>query len=94
MSDRPEDRELGYESFAALGHEQLAIRIIKLKKDEAGRSVLVELKRSGDPQSQASASDALKTLDEAKKLVNLSEFGTTEPSLKEQQDLSKFVNNA
>jgi hypothetical protein len=89
-SDRPEDREFGYESFAALGHEQLAIRIIKLKKDEAGRSVLVELKQSADPQNQTSASDALRTLDEAKKLVNLSEFGTATPSADEEAVLDKF----
>jgi hypothetical protein len=89
-SNRPEDREFGYESFAALGHEQLAIRIIKLKKDEAGRSVLVELKQSADPQNQASAANALKALDEAKKLVNLSEFGTATPSADQELELEKF----
>jgi hypothetical protein len=92
-SDRPEDREFGYESFAALGHEQLAIRIIKLKKDEAGRSVLVELKQSDDPQNRAGATDALKTLDEARKLVNMAEFGTPIPSaesLKKAPNLEKF----
>jgi hypothetical protein len=78
-SEKSEEREFGYASFAALGYEEIAIRIVQLKKDESGRSVLVELKKAGPPQIQANARDALKTLDEAKKLVNIAEFGKPEP---------------
>ena len=56
------------------------MRIIQFKKDESGRSVLVELQRVGSPQVQASAADVLRSLDEAQKLVNIAEFGTPEPS--------------
>ncbi|MCC4118712.1 chitosanase [Aromatoleum toluclasticum] len=79
-SDKPEEREFGYASFAALGYEDIAVRIVQLKKDESGRSVLVELQRVGSPQVQANAADALRSLDEAQKLVNIAEFGTPEPS--------------
>jgi hypothetical protein len=61
-----------------LGYEEIAIRIVALKKDESGRSILVELQRAGPPGIQANASDALKSLDEAKKLVNIAEFGKPE----------------
>jgi Glycosyl hydrolase family 46 len=79
-SDKPDEREFGYASFAALGYEDIAVRIVQLKKDESGRSVLVELQRVGSPQVQANAADALRSLDEAQKLVNIAEFGTSEPS--------------
>ena len=41
-SEKSEDREFGYASFAALGYEDIAIRIIQIKKDQSGRTVLVE----------------------------------------------------
>jgi len=77
-SDKPEEREFGYASFAALGYEEVAVRIIQIKKDQSGRTVLVELKKSGgNTQLQANATDALKSLDEAKSLVNKLEYGDT-----------------
>ena len=74
-SDKPAEREFGYDSFVALGYENIAIRIIQLKKDESGRSVLTELKKSAPPQTQSQATEALKTLDQARKLVHIFEFG-------------------
>lgn len=77
-SDKPEEREFGYASFAALGYEEVAVRIIQIKQDQSGRTVLVALKKSsGDRQLQAEATDALKSLDEAKSLVNKLEYGDT-----------------
>lgn len=77
-SDKAEDREFGYASFAALGYEDVAVRIIQIKKDQSGRPILIELQKSGgNPQLQSSASDALKSLDEAKSLVNKLEYGDT-----------------
>lgn len=78
-SDKPEEREFGYASFAALGYEEIAVRIVQLKKDQSGRSVLLELQKVGSPKVQANAADALRSLDEAQKLVNIAEFGKPEP---------------
>lgn len=74
-SGKAEERVFGYSSFAALGYEEIAIRIIQLNKDQSGRTVLVELKKSSAPQVQANASKALTSLDEAKSLVNKLEYG-------------------
>jgi hypothetical protein len=79
-SEKAEEREFAYTSFAALGYEDIAVRMIQLKKDQSGRSLLVELKKSGPEQVKANAGDALKTLDEAQKLVNIAEFGAAVPS--------------
>jgi hypothetical protein len=87
-SEKPEEREFGYASFAALGYEHIAIRIVQLKKDESGRPMLVELQRAGSPQVQANAAGALRSLDEAQKLVNIAEFGTPEPSESQLKDSS------
>ena len=48
VSVKPEDREFGYVSFAALGYEETAIKIIAIKRDQSGREVLVQLKKTGD----------------------------------------------
>jgi hypothetical protein len=78
ISDKPEEREFGYASFAALGYEEVAVRIIQIKKDQSGRTVLAELqKSSGNPQLQANATEALKSLDEANSLVYKLESGNT-----------------
>lgn len=77
-SDKADEREFGYASFAALGYEDVAVRIIQIKKDQSGRTVLLELQKTGgNPQLQANATGALKSLDEAKSLVNKLEYGDT-----------------
>jgi acyl carrier protein len=68
-AEKAEEREFGYASFAALGYEEIAIRIIKLKKDQSGRPVLAELEKASTPQIQENAREALKSLDEAKRLI-------------------------
>ena len=70
-SKKAEDREFGYEAFVALGYEEIAIRIIALKNDESGRSVLVGLKTASSPQIQDKARQALASLNlnEAERLV-------------------------
>jgi hypothetical protein len=78
-SEKPEEREFGYASFAALGYEDIAIRIVKLKKDPSGRPLLVELQKAGSAQVQAQATDALRSLDAAQKLVNIAEYGKAQP---------------
>jgi HEAT repeat protein len=79
-SDKPEEREFGYASFAALGYKDVAVQIIKVKQDQSGRPLLNELAKSGSPEIRADAANALKGLDEANRLVNISEFGTPDPS--------------
>ncbi len=79
-SDKPEEREFGYASFAALGYKDIAIQIIKVKQDQSGRPLLNELAKSGSPEIRDDAKSALKGLDEANRLVNISEFGTPNPS--------------
>ena len=84
-SDKPEEREFGYASFAALGYKDVAIQIIKVKQDQSGRPLLNELAKSGSPEIRAHANNALQGLDEANRLVNIGEFGTPEPD----QDMLK-----
>jgi hypothetical protein len=62
VSENPYDREFAYASFAALGHEQLALKLIQLKQDSAGRSVAQEIKLSGSATAKAEASAALSTI--------------------------------
>lgn len=70
-SEKPEEREFGYASFAALGYEEVAIRIIQIRKDQSGKPVLVELKRTGASlQFQNLAEDAIKSLESAKMEFN------------------------
>lgn len=86
-SEKPEEREFGYASFAALGYEEIAVRIVQVKKDESGRSVLVELQRVGSPNVRATAADALQSLDEVQKLINIAEYGTIEPTESQIKEL-------
>jgi hypothetical protein len=48
MSENPLDREFAYASFVALGHEQLALKLMRLKKDSAGREVAARIQASSD----------------------------------------------
>lgn len=62
VSENPFDREFAYASFTALGHEQLALSLIQLKQDSAGRSVVQQIKLSGSATAQAEASAVLSTI--------------------------------
>lgn len=62
VSDNPYEREFAYASFAALGYEQLAIKLIQIKQDAAGRSVVQEIKLTGTAAAKAEASTALSSL--------------------------------
>ncbi len=77
-AENPQDREFAYSSFVALGYEDLAIRLIEINRDQTGRSVLVQLKNTGSPETRKKAAAALEVLDEAQKLVNIFEFGKPE----------------
>ncbi|NTV96661.1 MAG: hypothetical protein HGA75_14830 [Thiobacillus sp.] len=62
VSENPLDREFAYASFAALGYEDLAVRLISVKQDSAGRAVVQEIKTSGSSETKAAASAALARL--------------------------------
>ncbi|MGH8477052.1 MAG: SPOR domain-containing protein [Methylococcales bacterium] len=62
VSENPYDREFAYASFAALGYENLAIKLINLKDDSAGRAVVQEIKLSGSASAKVEAASALPTL--------------------------------
>jgi hypothetical protein len=62
VSDSPSEREFAYASFAALGYEELAIKLIKVKEDSAGRTVAQEIKAGGTGNAKSEASALLSTL--------------------------------
>ena len=77
-SEKPEEREFAYAAFAALGYERIAIRIIQLKQDQSGRSVLVELSKSGQEDVKATAARAIQALNQAHPFTKQMEFGAGE----------------
>ncbi len=58
-SEKPEEREFAYASFAALGYETLALKMIDLKRDGAGRAVAQAIQSTGDASAQAAATETL-----------------------------------
>ncbi len=62
VSERPEEREFAYASFAALGYEDLALKMISLKQDGAGRAVAQEISTSGSASSRTTANAVLATI--------------------------------
>jgi hypothetical protein len=54
-SEKANEREFGYEMFQALGHEDLAVKIISLKQDPAGEAVARSAAQSANPQTAAQA---------------------------------------
>lgn len=60
VSDNSVERAFAYSSFVALGYEDLALKLIKVKGDSAGREAAQEVKQNG---SGTSKSDAAKILD-------------------------------
>lgn len=59
VSEKSEEREFAYASFAALGYEKLALKMIDLKRDGAGRAVAQEIKSTGDATAKAAATETL-----------------------------------
>jgi len=61
-STDPFDREFAYASFVALGYEDLAIKLVKIKQDVAGKDIVREVRSTGSPAARAEATAALSTL--------------------------------
>lgn len=62
VSDNPVEREFAYASFSALGYQELALKIIQLKRDSAGRAVAQDIQVTGNATAQAEAKVTLSTL--------------------------------
>lgn len=62
VSENPFDREFAYASFTALGHEQLALKLMRIKQDSAGRSVAQQIQISGSATARTEASAALSAI--------------------------------
>lgn len=62
LSESNADREFAYASFAALGYESLALKIIQTKQDPAGRAVAEDIKESGSGADKAEAVAALASI--------------------------------
>jgi hypothetical protein len=62
ISENPFDREFAYASFVALGHEELALKLMRLKQDSAGRAVAQRMRADSDDTMQRKASAALDTI--------------------------------
>ena len=60
VSENSVERAFAYSSFVALGYEDLALKLIKVKGDSAGREAAQEVKQNG---TGALKSDAAKILD-------------------------------
>ena len=61
-SEKPLEREFGYQMFAALGYEHLALKLIQLKNDSAGRPVAQVIAISGNAAAKSEASAVLLTV--------------------------------
>ena len=62
VSENNADREFAYASFAALGYESLALKIIQTKQDPAGRAVAEGIKEGGSSADKAEAIAALASI--------------------------------
>jgi hypothetical protein len=62
ISENAYDREFAYASFTALGYEDLALKLMQLKQDTAGRTVAQEIQSGATGTAKAEASATLLAL--------------------------------
>lgn len=62
VSDNPVEREFAYASFAVLGYEELALKIMQVKRDSAGRAVAQDIQLTGSASAKAEAKATLTAL--------------------------------
>jgi hypothetical protein len=74
-SNDPVQREFGYASFAALGYEQLAIKLSSLTRDQAAKTILESIKQS-NPSLASEAGAVLEKLNVDKNLISNLEGGS------------------
>jgi chitosanase len=90
------DREFGYATFVALGFEDLAVKIIANRGDEAGKRTLETLSKSADKQISGQASDALRkisSVDRIKTIITVFETGRDRPDYSNVSISSDGPNN-
>jgi hypothetical protein len=61
-SEKPQEREFGYQMFVALGYEKLALRLMEMRQDSAGRSAAQSIVLSGSASAKVEAKAVLPTL--------------------------------
>jgi len=64
-SPDPVKREFGYSMYAAIGEQDLATKLIEVKRDKAGIGVLKALAKDADPNVSAAATRSLASLENA-----------------------------
>lgn len=62
VSESSYDREFAYASFAAMGYEELALKLMQVKQDSAGRQVAQSIALVGSGSARAEAVAALNTI--------------------------------
>jgi len=62
VSENPYDREFAYASFVALGYEDLALKLMRLKQDSAGRPIAQSITIAGSASAKSEASAALSSI--------------------------------
>lgn len=62
LSNDASEREFAYASFSLLGQEELALRIMKIKGDVAGKPVAQEILQTGTPAARKAAATTLEAI--------------------------------
>ena len=70
-SAEPREREFGYAMFTYFGQADLALKLIALREDQAGKAVLETLKQSSDSGIRSAAVAALLTLQQEETIRRL-----------------------
>jgi len=62
ISTEPVEREFAYTTFRVLGYEDLALKLIKVRQDSAGRAVVQDIKQNTTGAVRAEATETLTSL--------------------------------
>ncbi|HSF95531.1 MAG TPA: hypothetical protein VLA52_10950, partial [Thermohalobaculum sp.] len=71
LSDNPAERVFSYEAFVALGYAELAAKLIAVRNDPAGESVLVQLAENPDSKVREIAKQGLLSLDDQRRIRSI-----------------------
>jgi Glycosyl hydrolase family 46 len=99
-SEKPSERQFGYQMFASLGYEKLAADIISLRADLAGKDVLKNIQTaSSDEGARQVAATGLRALKEEElrrieSIINIFETGKDSYAIFVPELLERFGVNA
>lgn len=86
ISENPFDREFAYASFVALGYEELALKLMQLKQDSAGRAVAQDIAASSSGAAKSEASAALEKIP-AQVYLHIADEGQRDKAKAVQQNI-------